>query len=146
MFSQLDIPIKKEEDSDSNISGSVGDGDATMETTKEGSDRGQQHYVMTDHGQRCAASLLNMMMSVGAMVSASAIIASKPAEADLENNAMDLDLGLHGGESSHNMAMGRNNGFGEIDTGSPPLSPTASHVSRSISVEQDDEPPGNEMA
>jgi hypothetical protein len=152
LFPQSDTHIKKEEDSESNVSGSVaGDGDTTMATMKEeGSDKGPRYDVMTDHGQKCAASLLNMMMSVGTMGSASArtIIAAKPAEADLEENAMDLDLGFRGEGSSRNIPVGRNNGFGEIGSGSPSLSPTASHTStaaRSISVEEGYESPsGNE--
>ena len=152
LFPQSDTHIKKEEDSESNVSGSVtGDGDATMVTMKEeGSDKGPRYDIITDHGQKCAASLLNMMMSVGTTGSASArtIIAAKPAEADLEENAMDLDLGFHGEGSSRNIPVGRNNGFGEIGSGSPSLSPTASHAStaaRSISVEGYESPSGNEV-
>jgi hypothetical protein len=139
LFPQPDTHIKKEEDSESNVSGSVvGDGDIAMK--EESSDK-PRYDIMTDHGQKCSAMMLNMMMSVGAMGSGSArtIIAAKPAEADLEENAMDLDLGFSGEGLSRNIPIGRNNGFGEICP-----SPTASHAStaaRSISVEEGHESP-----
>ena len=127
------------------MSGSVsGDADVTMATMKEeGSDAGPRYNILTDNGQKAAASLLNMMMSVGAgSASTRTLIATKPAEE--QENAMDLDLGLLGTGSSHTAHIGRNNGFGEINSGSPSLSPTASHAStapRSISVEDGYESP-----
>lgn len=146
---QSDTHIKKEEDSESNISGSMsgsvaGDVDVTMATIKdESSDAAPRYSIMTDHGQKSSASLLNMMMSVGGPASTRTLIAAKPTED--QENAMDLDLGLHGAGPSLTTHIGRNNGFGEI--GSPALSPTASHTStaaRSISVEDDyDSPSGN---
>lgn len=141
----VDTHIKKEEDSESNMSGSVS-GDVDVAMKEEGSDTGPRHNIPTDDGQKSAASLLNMMMSVGTgTASTRTLIATKPAEE--QENAMDLDLGLHGSVSSLAPPIGRNNGFGEIDSGSPALSPTASHAStaaRSISVDDDyDSPSGN---
>lgn len=150
MFGQLDPnpAIKKEEDMESNISGSVGDGDVTMLTAaQEVSDKSQRHDVMTDHGQECSAALLNMMMSINTTSSPSArhLISITRPDPTAQENAMDLDLGPRSERGSHSASLRRNNGFGEINSGSPSLSPTASHASTagiSFSVEQDYDSPG----
>lgn len=96
--------------------------------------------ILSEHGQHCAALLVNMMMSIGYSTPSTAHPLSDVGSSN-RDNAMSLDLGLPSGtETVHVGRVLKNNGFGEI-TGSPSLSPTASHASTkasfSIEAEQD---------
>ncbi|KAG8827242.1 hypothetical protein FRC19_004761 [Serendipita sp. 401] len=151
----LELPkIKKEEDLDSNLSDSGMDQDSSIMSTSSVTgmssigEKERQPPVLTDHGQRCASLLINMMMSVGRSP-----LPPPASNATNKDNAISLDLGpapapasasapLQPGDKLHlNVNLGRNNGFGEIGSASPSLSPTGSHVSaqRSVSVEDVDD-------
>lgn len=131
--------VKQEEDLESNLSDAPVDPDTTVVSARH--DQEQRAEVLSEHGQRCASTLLNMMMSVSHV----APTASRPTKSKAQNNAMSLDLGPPG--RTETIYVGRvlkNNGFGDIGgSGSPSLSPTTSHAStrRSISVEEDNGSP-----
>ncbi|PVF97944.1 hypothetical protein CPB86DRAFT_705988 [Serendipita vermifera] len=145
-----ELAVKREEDldSNSNFSDTLGDHETSMLTgahIKEEKEHG--HDMSVDHAQHCASALLNMMMSTGKVLPSTgsshrglANAAPQPQE-----NAMSLDLGLQ--DRTHLRVVLPNNGFGEITSGSPSLSPTASHASarRSISVEDDRDSPSSHM-
>jgi hypothetical protein len=144
-----ELTVKKEEDldSNSNFSDSIADRDASMVTgahIKEEREHGQD--ISIDHAQHCSSALLNMMMSTGkALPSSGPSQRGRIGAPPPQENAMSLDLGLQ--DRTRLRVMLPNNGFGEITSGSPSLSPTASHASarRSISVEGDRESPSSHM-
>ncbi|KAG8793512.1 hypothetical protein FRC17_008439 [Serendipita sp. 399] len=154
--------IKKEEDLDSNLSDSGLEPDSSILSTSSVTgfstssigEKERKADVLTDHGQRCASLLINMMMSAGkSPLRPPPPLSSSAAAANAKDNAMSLDLGsvvpttaaaaaAEPGDKLHlNVNLGRNNGFGEIGSASPSLSPTNSHVSgrRSVSVEAVDD-------
>jgi len=138
--------IKQEEDLESNLSDAPMDPDTTMVSAAR-HDQEQRAEALSEHGQRCASMLLNMMMSVSHIAPTSS--SSRPPKPRAINNAMSLNLGTPGGagggtETVHVGRVLKNNGFGEIGgSASPSLSPTTSHAStrRSISVEEENGSP-----
>lgn len=126
--------IKQEDDLESNFSDLPLDPDTTMVSARSNDE--QRAEYLSEHGQRCSATLLNMMMSVSHVTPAATHIPKL-----VQDNAMSLELGPPGGTET--IRIGRvlkNGGFGEIG-GSPSLSPTNSHAStrRSISVSVEDD-------
>jgi hypothetical protein len=115
------------------------------------SERDRKHKSLTDHGQLCAATLLNMMMSVGQVPPTATAAATRtgvptvPSEADVkpQNNAMDLDLGGPSGESAQPVPpVIEGGGFGRISSMSPSVSPTtASKRSLSMDLPEDQKEP-----
>ena len=175
------VKIKKEEDIESNYSDSGLEPEASVLSSSVASISDEHQSVssrsvgggedgLSHHGQQSATLLINMMISVGKAQSPShGPVSGPPSSAGItiqvknveeamqeavQDNAMSLDLGMHGGRGASGMSkskltinptLHKNNGFGEIGSLSPSVSPTASHAStyRSMSVEDDPDSPSN---
>ncbi|CAG7846988.1 SubName: Full=Uncharacterized protein {ECO:0000313/EMBL:CCA70709.1} [Serendipita indica DSM 11827] len=175
------IKIKKEEDIESAYSDSGIEPEPSVLSSSVASISDDHQSVssrsggngddgLSQHRQQCASLLLNMMLSVAKAPPSSQVAATGSSSSTgitiqvknveeamqeaVQDNAMSLDLGLHGSGSASsisrskltiNPALRKNNGFGEIGSISPSISPTASHASthRSMSVEDDPDSPSN---